>query len=71
VIVLQCSFVYYAPGDSFQRRLMPGLGESQASVKTTLADGKHSQPVANVITSETLTVESSAESTAAVLCCSP
>jgi uncharacterized protein DUF4410 len=55
VLVVQCSFVSYAPGNAFQRWLLPGLGESQATVKTTLADGKSGEPVADVVTTETVT----------------
>ena len=55
VLVVQCGFVSYAPGNAFQRWLVPGLGQSQATVKTTLADGKSGEPVADVVTTETVT----------------
>ena len=55
VLVVQCSFVSYAPGNAFQRWLVYGVGQSQATVKTTLADGKDGKPVAEVVTTEAVT----------------
>ena len=37
-VIVQCSFVSYAPGNAFQRWLMPGLGPTDATVKTSLVN---------------------------------
>lgn len=54
-LVVRCSFISYAPGDAFQRWLLPGAGQSQATVKTTLVDSQSGQSVADVVTTETVT----------------
>jgi hypothetical protein len=37
-VIVQCSFITYAPGNAAQRWLLPGLGPTEATVKTSLID---------------------------------
>jgi hypothetical protein len=54
-LLVQCSFIAYAPGNAFQRWLLPGVGETQATVKTTLVDKKSGRPVGDLVTTKVVT----------------
>ncbi len=51
-VIVQCSFVSYAPGNAFQRWLVPGLGPTQATVKTSLIDKKSGHILGGMVTGE-------------------
>jgi len=51
-LIVECSFVNYAPGNAFQRWLLPGWGTTQATVKTTLVDKKTGKAVGDMVTTK-------------------
>lgn len=54
-LIVQCSFVNYAPGNAFQRWLLPGLGTTQTTVKTTLIDKKTGKALGDMVTIKAIT----------------
>ncbi len=54
-LIVQCSFVNYAPGNAFQRWLLPGWGTTQTTVKTTLVDKKTGKALGDMVTIKAIT----------------
>ena len=49
-VIVQCSFITYAPGNAFQRWLAPGWGATEATVKTSLIDKNTGSVVGGMLT---------------------
>jgi hypothetical protein len=54
-VIVQSSFISYAPGNAFQRWLMPGLGPTEATVKTILTDKSTGSVLAGMLTRKEVT----------------
>jgi Domain of unknown function (DUF4410) len=54
-VIVQSSFVSYAPGSAFQRWLMPGLGPTEATVKTVLTEKSTGSVLGGMLTRQEVT----------------
>jgi hypothetical protein len=51
-VIVQCSFISYAPGSAFQRWLLPGSGSTEATVKTSLINKSTGSVLGRMLTEE-------------------
>jgi Domain of unknown function (DUF4410) len=54
-VIVQCSFISYAPGNAAQRWIFPGLGPTEATVKTSLIDENTGNVLGGMLTRKEVT----------------